>query len=119
MRVRKLDGDDDMVFGGGSNDYHHDTPDGVAQCIKTRLRLWRGEFFAATADGTPWLTHVTGERTKQVYDAVIRSRIQRTPGAVAIPAYESLLDPLTRSLSVTADVTTQYGAAKYVEAVNV
>ena len=44
MRVRKLDENDDMTFGGGGNDYHRDTPEAVAQCIKTRLRLWRGEF---------------------------------------------------------------------------
>ena len=113
MRVRKLDEQDDMTFGGGSNDYHHDTPDGVAQCIKTRLRLWRDEFFAATADGTPWLTHVTGERTKLVYDSVIRSRIQRTQGAMGLPSYTSALDPVTRVLTVTAEANTQYGKTKY------
>ena len=119
MRVRKLDKNDDMTFGGGGNDYHRDTPDGVAQCIKTRLRLWRGEFFAATADGTPWLTHVTGERTKQVYDAVIRSRIQRTQGAMGLPSYSSELDPVTRVLRVSAEANTQYGKTKYLGEINV
>ena len=113
MRVRKLDSQDDMTFGGCAADYHHDTPEAVAQCIKTRLRLWRGEFFAATADGTPWLTHVVGERTKLVYDAVIRSRIQRTKGAVALPSYTSTLDPETRRLDVSAEAITEYGTTQY------
>ena len=38
MRYRKLDANDDYVFGGGQVDFHKDTPEGVGQAVKTRLR---------------------------------------------------------------------------------
>ncbi len=46
--------------------------------------------------------------TDDVYDAVIKARILDTDGVTQIDAYRSSLDPNTRSLSVTATITTIY-----------
>ena len=113
MRYRKLDAAGDMTFGGGLNNYHIDTPDAVAQAVMTRLRQWRGEWFADTADGTPWLTHVLGERTQQIYEAVIRSRILQTPGVNRLVEFETEIDVNTRALTVTAAVDTIYGQTRF------
>lgn len=112
MRYRKLDANDDYVFGGGQVDFHKDTPEGVGQAVKTRLRLLRREWFLDTADGTPWSTEVLGKYTSATYDAAIRQRILGTQGVVELVEYSSNLDTERRALSVTATINTIYGTTK-------
>ncbi|WP_288074684.1 hypothetical protein [Pseudomonas sp.] len=109
MRYRKLDAAGDYSFGQGRADFHQDTPEAVAQAVLTRLQLLRGEWFVDTSDGTPWKTEILGEHTRDSYDMAIRSRILGTPGVTQIDDYSSSFDPDTRSLSVTAIITTDYG----------
>ena len=47
---------------------------------------------------------------------VIRNRILGTPGVTGITDFESVLDPDTRTLTVSATITTQYGDATIEEA---
>ncbi len=115
MIYRKLDADGDMTFGGGQNDFHRNVPDGVAQAVMTRLRLWRGEWFADNTAGTPWLTHVLGERTSEIRDAVIRSRIIDTPGVNRLVDYTSAVDVDTRHMTVNAEIDTIYGQTRFAQ----
>lgn len=115
MRYRKLTTDGDMTFGGGLGDYHVNTPDAVAQAVLTRLRQWRGEWFADTTDGTPWLTHVLGERTRETYEAVIRSRILLTPGVNRLTEFTTSIDVDSRALTVTAAIDTIYGQTRFAQ----
>lgn len=110
MRYRKLDADGDYTLGTGA-DFHQDSPQAVAQAVRTRLLLFTGEWFLDTDDGTPWDTEVLGKYTTSTYDAVIKSRILGTQGVVSIDTYESKLDRQTRALSITATITTAYGQA--------
>ncbi|WP_029329656.1 hypothetical protein [Komagataeibacter oboediens] len=107
MRVRKQDSSGDMVFGHGSEDYYYNTPAGVGQLVLTRLKLWLGEWFLDTSDGTPWTTKVLGNRTTSTYDAVIRARILGTPGVSSISSYSSTLN--NRKLTISATIQTEYG----------
>lgn len=109
MKVRKLDSSGDMAFGHGKVDFYEDSAEGVAQNAKTRLGLWRGQWFLDTGEGTPWLQEILGKR--DAVDAVIRARILGTPGILSIAEYENITDPDTRSVSVTATIDTQYGEA--------
>jgi len=109
MRYRKLDADDDYVFGGGQADFYKDTPEGVGQAVKTRLRLLRREWFLDTAEGMPWATEVLGKYTSATYDAAIRQRILGTQGVTELASYSSTLDTERRHLSVTATINTIYG----------
>lgn len=109
MRYRKLDADDDYVFGGQQADFYKDSPEAVGQAVGTRLRLLRGEWFLDTTEGTPWNTEVLGKYTSGTYDAAIRQRILGTQGVQQITAYTSVVDTEKRQLSVKATISTIYG----------
>lgn len=111
MRYRKLDDNNDYVFGHGSEDYLVDTPQTVAQAIFTALRLLLGEWFLDTTVGVPWLTQVVGRNKKDSYDQIIKSTIRGVQGVVDIGTYSSTLDATTRMLTVTeVEVITVYGS---------
>jgi hypothetical protein len=109
MRYRQLDADGDMTFGGGSSDYLINTPEAVAQAVKTRLRLLTGEWFLDITEGTPYATDILGKNTETTYDPAIRERILDTEGVTQIDSYSSVLNG--RRLSVEATIDTIYGQA--------
>lgn len=109
MRVRKLDADGDMVFGGDQASYLKDVPDAVAQVVQTRLHLQQGEWYLDMRDGTPWKTKVLGKYTGSTRDMVIRARIAGSPGVQGIAAYSSALDRDGRNFAVTVTIDTIYG----------
>ena len=110
MRYRKLDADGDYTVGTGQ-DFLVDSPEAVAQAIKTRLGLYAGEWFLDTEDGTPWRTEVLGKYTLSTYDAVIKDRILGTAGVAQIDEYSSEFDGTTRRLTIAATISTEYGQA--------
>ena len=109
MRYRKLDANGDYTIGTGS-DFLLNSPETVAQAILTRLRLWTGEWFLDTTEGTPWMNGILGKLNQGSNpDAKIRSRILRTQGVRKILAYSSQIDPDSRALNVQATIDTIYG----------
>lgn len=108
MRYRKQDANGDYVFGHGSGDFYVDSPDAVAQAIKTRLRLWAGEYFLDTTQGMPWQFSVLGYHPSSVYDPAIRSVIEGTDGFLNFVNYKSSLNSVTRVLTVNALVNSVY-----------
>lgn len=110
MRYRKLDAAGDYTLGSGQ-DFLVDSPEAVAQAVRTRLALSLGEWFADTSDGMPWDTEVLGKYTALTRDAVIKDRILGTPGVTEITEYSSTFDGNTRRLVVAAAITTAYGAS--------
>lgn len=109
MRYRALDASGDYSLGGGISAFYVNTPDAVAQAVKTRLSLWSGEWFLDTTDGTAWPTGVLGRNTQATRDAVIRNRILTTPGVNVILSYSSSLDRATRTFNVSVSLDTIYG----------
>jgi hypothetical protein len=106
-----LDQNGDMLFGHGGADYLRNTPETVAQAVKTRLKLWRGEWFLDQEEGTPYNPAILGMHTRESRDLAIRERILDTPGVRGIDEYESETDPDSRALSVYARLDTVYGQA--------
>jgi hypothetical protein len=98
-------------MGHGPADYLRDSPDTVLQAVMTRLKLFVGEWFNDTAEGTPWRTQVLGKYTKTRYDSAIRRRILRTQGVTGIAEYHSSFDGEGRHLAVSAAIDTIYGRA--------
>lgn len=114
MKYRKLDAAGDYTLGSGQ-DFHVNTPEAVAQAVKTRLGLSAGEWFIDVADGMPWNTEVLGKHSIQAVDAVIKERILGTPGVTQIDDYTAAYDGATRRLSVTVTISTAYGQTTVTE----
>lgn len=113
MRYRALDQNGDFSFGRGGLNFLQDSPEAVAQHVKTRLLLSQGEWFLDVNEGTPWNTQILGEGTMNTYNLAIRERILGTQGVTEISAYSSTLNRDTRQLAVTATISTIYGATTF------
>ncbi len=114
MTVRLLDENGDIVtrgemFTSGVNE--------IEQTIRTRLRLFLGEYFRDTTDGTPWFEQILGKGVNMsAREAVLRSRIANTPGVIRLTAFSIDFPSVdARALTVTASVLTQYGLATVTE----
>ena len=110
MRYRKLDKDDDYLFGLSSSNFHINSPEAVAQAILTRLRLWMGEWFADTSDGTGWNQSILGKQSSNLYELTLRQRVLQTIGVQSIEDFQSSLNSETRTLTVSMTVNTIYGS---------
>lgn len=110
MRVRTMDSDNDMTFGRGGQNFLVNNPAAVAQCVGTRMRLWQGEWFLDTAEGTPWLQQVVGRNTGGFYDQVLMARMLGSPGVLSIVSYQSQLDRTTRALTFSSRLETLFSA---------
>lgn len=81
----------------------------VAQAVLTRLKLWQGEWFIDTSDGTPWLQSILGKQNGQSPDVYIKQRILATPNVTAITAYSGTYDGPSRAYTVNVTITTAFG----------
>ena len=107
MTVRKLDENDDIVTQGSMFLTGREE---IEQTIKTRLRLFLGEYFRDITDGTPWFEQILGKGTSMsAREAALRNRIVRTPGVVRLTSFSTTFDLNTRTYSVTAGALTTYG----------
>ena len=109
MRYRKLDDAGDMVFGHGSDDYYIDRAEAVAQAVMTRLRLWRGEWYLDTDEGTPYLQEIFGRGTESTAVRALRLRVLETEGVTDIISINATNDPETRKAVFQITVNTIYG----------
>ena len=89
MRYRKQDENGDYVFGNGQKDFYIDQPEAVAQACNTRLKLFTGEWFLDTTEGTPYLQAILGKNSIDSADVAIRSRIVGTQGFKSLESFES------------------------------
>jgi hypothetical protein len=109
MRYRKLSPTGDYTFGQQQSNFWVNVPDGVAQAVATRLRLWSGQWFLDTTEGTDWQGKVLGNRTNLTRDVEIQQRVLNTPGATQINGYSSSFDPDTRAFRASFQLDTQFG----------
>lgn len=114
MRVRRLDQNGDYVFGGGLASFYINQPEAPAQCAWTRIRLWLGQWYLNTSDGTPYQTEVLGKYTGSTADAAIQARLLGTPGVKEILSYSSSLDRDTRAWTANVTMNTIYGPIQLV-----
>ena len=109
MKYRALDENGDYTLGTG-RDFISNSPETVAQAVKTRLGLWTGEWFLDVKEGTPWMDGILGKTNKTSNpNALIRKRILGTQGVKSLAAYNSQIDKDTRRISVQATINTIYG----------
>ncbi len=65
MRYRREDADGDYTFGSGDDTWLINSPEAVAQAIKTRFELWYGEWFLDTTAGTPWINPCSASKSRK------------------------------------------------------
>lgn len=112
MRYRKLDDQRDMTFGAQQSDFYRDVPEAPAQAVQTRLGLLSGEWFLDFAEGTPYQGGVLGKYTMDSAEPVIRDRILNSQGVASIVDYDQQFNGDTRTLTISASITTLYGDAE-------
>ncbi|MGJ8524094.1 hypothetical protein R84981_002812 [Carnimonas sp. R-84981] len=110
MRYRAETADGDYSFGQGDNTWLINSPETVAQAIKTRFELWRGQWFLDTSEGTPWIQSVLGKQKPEVYNLAIRQRILETQGVLSLRSFSTTVDTSTRRVRFDATVETIYGS---------
>ena len=115
MRYRKLDENGDYVFGVGVNSFLINSLEAVVLVVLTRLKVWVGEWFADTSDGTGWNQSILGKRSGNLYELTLRQRVLETPGVQSIEEFEGDLDPETRKLTVSIVLNTIYGNIELLE----
>lgn len=109
MTVRRLDSNGDIAtsgsqFVGGAEE--------IAQTVKTRLKLFLGEYFRDITDGTPWFQQILGKGSSLgVKESLIKRRIIRTEGVNSIYEFETDFDLQTRVYTVKAGIITPFGQA--------
>ncbi|MHB9319968.1 hypothetical protein ACP3TG_12735 [Phytobacter diazotrophicus] len=109
MQYRREDADGEYTFGRGDDTWLINSPEAVAQAIKTRFELWYGQWFLDTTAGTPWIQSVLGKQKPEIYNLAIRQRILETAGVSSITAFDTTVNTSTRRVSFTATVETIYG----------
>lgn len=108
MTVRRLDPDTGDIITSG-NQFLTEREE-IAQTIKTRLRLFSGEYFRNITDGTAWFETILNKNTSiSAKDAVIKQRILQTNGVVNLVTFESDYEINQRSFTITAEVLTEFG----------
>lgn len=113
MRVRKLDENGDLVTSGIIWNEGQYT---IAQTIKTRLKLFLGEYFRDITQGVPWFEKEDGSYgilqkgyTLEQVEALLRNTISETDGVLTILSFNLDFDDNKRELTVSTIVATQYG----------
>lgn len=107
MRYRAESAAGDYIFGPASS-FLIDSPQAVAQAIKTRLMLFTGEWFLDSGEGLD-KANILGNNTQGTRDQEVQQRILGTTGVNSLLNYSSAVDA-QRNFTVAAEVDTIYGA---------
>lgn len=113
MRYRKEDVTGDYAFGPGSA-FLVDSPEAVAQAVRTRLKLYAGEWFLDKREGLD-LDMVLGYGTQMTRDREVQRVISGTTGVQRIVSYSS--DVVDRNFTVSCTVETIYGVTTISEVI--
>ena len=82
----------------------------IVQAVRSRLRLFLGEWFADLSVGVPWFQSVFVKNPNLVaVRSAIRSAIVETPGIAELVSYSQTFNAVTRTLTVAFSATTDTG----------
>ena len=109
MTVRKLDDAGDIATSG---EQFIGATEEIAQTVRTRLKLFLGEYFRNINDGVPWFQQILGKgQSLSVKDVIIKRRILQTPGVIAVFDFTTDFDLQLRKYSVSTGIVTEFGNA--------
>lgn len=114
MRYRELSPTGDYMFGNGEADFLINSPQAVAQVVKTYLKLFLGEWYLNVNDGTPWFQGVLGFHSQAEADEALQQTILSLPGIQNLTNWSSSVSPINRQYSATGTLYTIYGTTPLV-----
>jgi len=86
--------------------------DEVVQQVKIRLLFFKGEWFLNTAQGLPFYDDILVKNPNiPNIDNIIKAEIVNTPNVNELLSYESEYNNTNRSLSISFEIDTIYGAS--------
>lgn len=113
MIYRILDVNGDYQFGKGLQQFTYGAY-AVAQAIKTRLKLLKGEWFEDTQSGLPLFQQIIGQKgtniALELIDAIIKEIIINTLNVTNIESYSHEYDSVSRKYSFNCVVDTPFGS---------
>lgn len=113
MTVRRIDTETGDIVTSGIQ-FISGQPE-IAQTIKTRLRLFYGEYFRDITDGTPWFQRILGKNEGlDAIESILRTRIAQTEGVIQLFSFSMDYNLDNRRLSVTSSVLTQFGMTEII-----
>ena len=106
----RLDADGDLVF---DHDLHWtEGIEAVAQGIRIRLLMFRGEWFLDLDHGVPWLQELLGKRYDEATArTAMREAIVAAPGVDELRSLALDFSSATRELRVDWEVRTTFGVS--------
>lgn len=88
-----------------------DQVDQIVQAVKMRLLTIFGEWFLDAREGVRYFDIVCSKNPDvSLIDSIMKATIVETPGVRELMSYSSTLNSSARTLSVTFQVNTDYGA---------
>src|SRR4051812_33849515 len=100
ITYRKLDPNGDPLHGNGQGCFVSDL-DAVAQAIRTRLRLLKGEWWESLDSGTPLFQNILGTagagKSPSAVALILTSRILGTPYVLSVSDVATSYNPATRA----------------------
>lgn len=121
MMIRKHSATGDYVFGRGPGAFITGAP-AVAQLVRSRLTLHRGEWFLDDTAGVSWIEQadgaqsILGARPSPAFiEAEIKRVILQTEGVTSIVTFQIDIDKNTRRAGIYASVTTEDGNIEDIE----
>lgn len=112
MKYRRLDENYDMCFGHDRYDFIKDS-EAVAQAVRTKILLFRREWWEDVKEGTPLFTDIIGSQMvagkKEAIDLILRDRIFEVPHVETIKNFKSEFNSKTRTYSLYCAIETSFG----------
>lgn len=83
---------------------------GVAQAIRVRIQMFKGEWFLNLDEGVPYYEDLLGQRYNEAtVRKAFRAAIMATPGVLALDTFTTIFDAATRTVTVSWVATTTFG----------
>ena len=112
MLYRRLDSSWDYTFGQGKSCYINGR-EACAQAIKSRLLLFKGEWWENILEGLPLWQSILGVmgagNRKDVVDKIIQDRIAGTPHVISVLNISSSYSASSRTYKFSCKVNTDFG----------
>ena len=110
MTAFALDAQHDIYLGTGGSLARLTGADCVVQSIRTRLLLYKGEWWLDLLAGTPWFTEIMVKPANvQAAEAKLKARIMGTTGVAELLSFAATFVASDRNFTVQFEVLTDYG----------